>query len=172
MDDNPFQRFKAEWLYRRDIHRQKKRAAKTTTPTDWRTLKFKQFRREHGKELALRAVCHRCAGPMSEPMLHCPWCGDHKKVYQGESTFPQRCGRCGRGQKLDWRFCAWCYGGKLEPETNREYTDVRYEAFQNLSRCNVRHIERRVLSDQHDIDAAKVERRRRVENGMASLFAL
>ena len=28
MDDNPFQRFKAEWLYRRDIHRQKKRAAK------------------------------------------------------------------------------------------------------------------------------------------------
>ena len=28
MDDNPFQRFKAEWLYRREIHRQKKRAAK------------------------------------------------------------------------------------------------------------------------------------------------
>ena len=28
MDDNPFQRFKAEWLYRREIHRQKKRAAR------------------------------------------------------------------------------------------------------------------------------------------------
>jgi serine/threonine protein kinase len=115
--------------------RAKKRAAKVTAPTDWRTLKIKQFRREHGKELALKAVCRRCAGPMSEPMLHCPWCGDHKKVYQGESSFPQRCGRCGRGQKLDWRFCAWCYGGKLEPETNREYTDVRYEARCSNSKC-------------------------------------
>lgn len=106
----------------------KKRATRKSPQTDWKTLRIKQFKREHGKTLALKSACRRCAGPMSEPMTYCPWCGHHEKVYQAEPIGPKACGRCGRGQKLDWRYCAWCYGAGHDPETNRQYSDVRYEA--------------------------------------------
>ena len=62
---------------------------------------------------------------MSEFMPYCPWCGEHHKHYDGPVSFPQHCGRCGRGMKKDWRYCAWCYGGGYETD-GREYSDVRY----------------------------------------------
>jgi len=33
------------------------------------------FRRGHGRSLELLYRCHRCDGPIAEPMKHCPWCG-------------------------------------------------------------------------------------------------
>jgi hypothetical protein len=43
-------------------------------------------------------------------------------------SFPAHCPRCHRGSKLDWRYCAWCYGPGFEVETKRRYSDRRYQA--------------------------------------------
>lgn len=101
---------------------------------DWRTVRIRQFKREYGRLLATKAECKKCAGPMSEFMLHCPWCGEHHKKYDGPVSFPVHCRRCGRGMKKDWRYCAWCYGKGYEPD-GREYTDVRYSARCGNPRC-------------------------------------
>ena len=112
----------------------KKRKAAAGRTRDWRTVRIRQFKREYGRTLATKHECKKCAGPMSEFMTYCPWCGEHHKKYDGPVSFPLHCGRCGRGMKKDWRFCAWCYGAGYEPD-GREYTDVRYSARCSNSRC-------------------------------------
>jgi len=37
--------------------------------------------------------------------------------------------------KLDWDYCAWCYGPGFEKETNRRYSDRRYTARCANKRC-------------------------------------
>lgn len=107
--------------------RRRRRAARPTAG-EWRSVQYREFRRRHGAELETRQVCAKCEGPVSEFMLHCPWCAADRRRHRDASAFPGRCRRCGRGAKRDWRFCAWCYGGQIQEPTARRYTDRRYAA--------------------------------------------
>jgi hypothetical protein len=60
-------------------------------------------------------------------MTVCPWCRHKPDRRPLDSSFPDRCGRCHRGRKLDWRYCAWCFGAGFEKVSERRYTDRRYE---------------------------------------------
>jgi len=113
----------------------RRRRKNTTSRTDWKTVKLKEFKRRYGRTLAVRSTCSRCHGPVSESMHHCPWCGSQRRVFRGPSSFPSRCTRCGRGVKLDWRFCAWCYGAAIGPLSTREYSDTRYTARCSSQSC-------------------------------------
>lgn len=95
---------------------------------DWRSVRFKEFRRRVGKGISIQSTCSKCGGPISEVMSNCPWCGRRPKIYRGKTSFPARCHRCGRGVKLDWRFCPWCFGSSIGPRDARSYSDVRYSA--------------------------------------------
>jgi serine/threonine-protein kinase len=107
----------------------RRRRRRTRAPRrDWKTLRQRQFRREYGAALGLRERCTRCAGPVSEEMLACPWCGADRGVHRGETRHPARCPRCRRGRKLDWRFCAWCYGPAFRKVATRAYSDRAYVA--------------------------------------------
>lgn len=91
-----------------------------------RTLRHKAFRRAYGKVLELSAACRHCQGPIGGRMAHCPWCSKPITKFRGELRFPRRCERCGRGMKRDWRFCAHCYGPKVEAgpyvDSDQRYT--------------------------------------------------
>ena len=97
---------------------------------DWREVRRQQFQRQYGKILETSHECGRCKGPVSESMQGCPWCGKRQPPHKGGTSFPAECPRCRRGMKLDWSYCAWCYGQGFEADSTREYTDVRYQ-----SRC-------------------------------------
>jgi serine/threonine-protein kinase len=104
-------------------------------PTKWKTVRLQEFRRRYGNHLAAKHSCDRCGGPIAENMLICPWCGKAQKTYCGPTTLPQRCQRCGRGMKRDWRFCAYCYGRAQGPNSVREYSDARYETVCDNEKC-------------------------------------
>ncbi len=119
-----------ERVKKRAERRNARRRRRTSAPSriDWKTVRLKEFTRRHGKSLEALSHCDKCKGPIGQAMQHCPWCGSRRRVYRGRLTFPERCRRCGRGMKSDWRFCAWCYGPGVDPVTSREYTDTRYVA--------------------------------------------
>jgi len=94
---------------------------------NWKDLRVREFRRKFGAALAAKYSCGKCRGPVAEAMLHCPWCGQDRKTHRAATRFPARCPRCRRGRKLDWRFCPWCYGGTVGPDSDRTYTDRAYE---------------------------------------------
>ncbi len=115
------------------------RPRKTKPPTQrhWKEIRQRQFLRQFGRILAARLKCHRCGGPVSEPMQACPWCGIAHKITKSDSTtFPARCHRCRRGVKLDWRYCPWCYGTGFEPATERKFSDRRYVAKCKNPKCD------------------------------------
>jgi serine/threonine-protein kinase len=131
--------------------RRKQRASKLKTAassgrngarrtSDWKTVRRRQFQREHRRELETVHTCARCTGPVSEPMTTCPWCGAGRKTFRGETTYPAACPRCKRGVKLDWAYCAWCYGAAIGPLSKRTYRDRRY-----AGRCSNRGCGRREL---------------------------
>jgi len=99
-----------------------------TKRRDWRDVRRQQFQRQFGKILETHHECAGCHGPISEAMQACPWCGRRRKTHKDGTDFPAQCHRCGRGVKLDWPYCAWCYGTGFEVTTTREYTDSRYQA--------------------------------------------
>jgi serine/threonine-protein kinase len=99
-------------------------------PTLWQQVLFRQFQRKYRKILETRHECKHCTGPIAETMLACPWCGATTNFRDNETNYPSECPRCHRGAKLDWRFCAWCYGPGFEVTATRRYTDRRY-----TSRC-------------------------------------
>ncbi|NLS92094.1 MAG: protein kinase [Planctomycetaceae bacterium] len=112
-----------------------KKARSDTDKRDWKTIRFQQFQREHGHELAARHTCRRCGGPVAEAMAFCCWCGTSRTVHRGETAFPAACPRCKRGLKLDWRFCPWCFGPGFEVTTNRQFGDIRYEGRCENAKC-------------------------------------
>src|SRR5262245_31355158 len=117
-------------VLRHHAHGRRRKKAKTTTRRHWKEIRQQQFQREFGRVLETHLKCTRCDGPVSEFMQACPWCGTGRKVLPDETTFPAACPRCNRGTKLDWHFCAWCYGPGFEDVSSRQYADRRY-----TSRC-------------------------------------
>jgi hypothetical protein len=112
------------------------------TKHDWRTLRLRQFQQQFGKELETRFACSKCEGPVSEAMLYCPWCGQHRARHEGGTRFPLECPRCSRGLKLDWHYCPWCFGTGFEVTTTRQYRDARYSERCANSRCERRQLMR------------------------------
>ena len=98
-------------------------------------LKWREFQRQFRRLLATRHHCRRCEGPVAESMQACPWCGTDNPARGSESTMPSTCPRCERGVKIDWDYCAWCYGPGFIEETRRRYTDRRYTARCSNERC-------------------------------------
>ena len=94
----------------------------------WQQLRRKEFQENFGAALGATCSCRKCQGPVAEPMLACPWCGDDRKKNPCATNFPVYCPRCCRGLKSDWPYCPWCYGGGFEVETKRHYPDRRYTA--------------------------------------------
>lgn len=98
--------------------------------SSWRRMKWREFQRQFRSELLTKSRCRRCEGPVGECMQACPWCGVDNPTRDSISKMPVHCPRCERGLKLDWDYCAWCYGPGFEAETNRRYSDKRY-----IARC-------------------------------------
>jgi serine/threonine protein kinase len=73
-----------------------------------------QFKQRHGTALGLRYTCHRCDGPISEAMTHCPWCGSAENSLREVTAYPLFCPDCERGVKPEWTSCPWCYPGRFE----------------------------------------------------------
>jgi len=120
--------------------RRKRKSSRSTAANsrglvDWRQVQRREFLRKFGKLFGSRCNCHKCDGPVFEPMHFCPWCGTVQKVFRGETNFPLQCPRCSRGIKRDWNYCPWCYGPGFEVETNRQYTDKRYAARCGNTKC-------------------------------------
>jgi hypothetical protein len=119
--------------------RTRRRANGAASP-HWREVQHRQFQRRYRRELATNAKCPRCSGPISEAMLGCPWCGKELGTYRGKSQAPAQCARCHRGRKLDWRYCAWCYGEGFHQVSERSYADRRYTARCSGTRCTRREL--------------------------------
>ncbi len=73
-----------------------------------------QFKRRHGAALELRYRCHRCDGPISEAMSHCPWCGSADNSLREVTVYPLYCPECEHGVLPEWTSCPWCYAGRFE----------------------------------------------------------
>lgn len=119
--------------------RSKRRTNGAATP-DWRQVRWKQFQKRFRRVLDTKDTCPGCDGPVSEAMQGCPWCGKSLRVYRGETSFPARCPRCKRGRKLDWHYCAWCYGERYRKVSDRSYPDHRYTARCAGARCTRREL--------------------------------
>ena len=97
----------------------KKWRTQRQTPVDpalWERIRFGQFQRKYRKALDTRLECSNCSGPVAETMRACPWCGNEPPLQRFVTSYPAACPRCQRGTKLDWRYCAWCYGFGFEIE--------------------------------------------------------
>ncbi|MDH3691782.1 MAG: serine/threonine-protein kinase [Gammaproteobacteria bacterium] len=103
---------------------------------NWQIIQRREFERRYRKVLDISFNCKRCSGPLSEYMQACPWCGTKNSANGESSTFPAHCPSCKRGVKLDWRYCAWCYGRGFAVATTREYSDRRYSARCANSGCS------------------------------------
>lgn len=131
---------KLESAYKRLLPRIKSRATRKTNRgarrgarskavrQDWRRVREDAFRRRHGRDLEVHHACTRCAGPVSEVMTTCPWCGVERAPHVGEVSMPRRCPRCRRGAKLDWEYCPTCWGPSIGAESSRRWSDKRYVA--------------------------------------------
>lgn len=115
--------------------RRQNRKVKRTTKRHWKEIRQQQFVRQFGQQLQTTLKCGRCHGPVSETMQACPWCGTGRKVLQEETSFPSACPRCNRGAKLDWHYCAWCYGPGFDDVAERQYSDKRYVARCRNPKC-------------------------------------
>jgi len=140
----PEQRFKnAVTMYRefkrvRNGGSKKKTAArrrKADDPSLWQKVLFRQFQRKYRKALETRYECRHCSGPVAEFMQSCPWCGTESPLDRHHSAHPTECPRCRRGVKLDWHYCASCYGPGFEVETTRRFADKRYSSKCQNERC-------------------------------------
>jgi serine/threonine protein kinase len=107
----------------------------------WRKYRELEFSTRYNKLLDLKFKCARCKGPISEYMMHCPWCGTDKNGFKGLASFPSVCKRCEHGVKDEWEYCAWCYGGKFKWSDVWVTEDKRY-----VKRCPNRQCgERKVM---------------------------
>ena len=102
----------------------------STKSPAWRSVRTREFTRQYGRLLETRAQCSKCKAPISESMLHCPWCATKITKYRGPLRFSCQCNRCGRSAKPDFRYCAYCFGPAIQEPSTRHYSDRRY-----TSRC-------------------------------------
>jgi serine/threonine protein kinase len=116
--------------------RRRVRANKADDPSLWQKVLFRQFQRKYGKPIEARYLCRHCAGPVSELMQCCPWCGTEPPLDRHRSRHPAECPRCRRGVKTDWHYCPSCYGPGFEVETTRRYSDKRYSTHCHNERCH------------------------------------
>ncbi len=114
--------------------RQRNGSANTATIRDWKQVRFQHFERAFRKSLELDRVCGHCEGPVAETMSSCPWCAQELLFDADDTAYPEACPRCERGRKLDWRYCAWCYGKGFGDVSERSYPDRRYE--DNCDKCD------------------------------------
>jgi serine/threonine protein kinase len=93
----------------------KPKSRRRTTPSVRSPLEVQAetFRRAHGKGLGLRYECRRCAGPISEEMKYCPWCGADDNSFHEVTSFPLVCPDCEKGVRPEWTSCPWCYAGRF-----------------------------------------------------------
>ena len=129
--------------FQRIVHgpRRKRRAVGKTTSrsnagTQWQRVRRREFRQQFGRLLDTHLKCDHCDGPMAETMRNCPWCGKLHRMKTDQTRFPAQCPRCHRGIKLDWRYCAWCYGAGFEPLSKRTFEDRRYTHRCDNPRCD------------------------------------
>jgi eukaryotic-like serine/threonine-protein kinase len=85
------------------------------------------FRRAHGRGLELAFRCHRCDGPISEAMTHCPWCGTADNSFAQLSRSALVCPECEKGVRPEWKACPWCYPGRFEGNGRRPPPDPKAE---------------------------------------------
>jgi len=102
--------------------RRKKRA-----PGSPLAVQAEVFRRAHGADLDMRFRCHRCDGPISEPMTHCPWCGSTENSFRELTRAPLVCPECERGVRPEWTACPWCYAGRFQGNGKKPPHDPRAE---------------------------------------------
>ncbi len=117
---------------RRSSQRRRKR---TSAPSPL-AVHAEAFRRVHGKGLALRFSCHRCEGPISEAMRHCPWCGASDNSFRRISDYPLVCPDCERGVRREWNACPWCYAGRIVGNGRKPPPDTRAERGCAARGCN------------------------------------
>ena len=118
--------------------RKRAAAARKRKPDDphlWQRVLFREFQRKYRKVLDTRYECSSCSGPIAETMRSCPWCGTAIRHRRLDTSYPARCPRCDHGSKLDWKYCAWCYGPAFEIETKRHFSDRRYSARCANAKC-------------------------------------
>ena len=120
--------------------KRRRRRTKPKKSLDWKAIRYREFRRRFGKALKTSFECGRCGGPVSEVMRKCPWCGTERKKHRDDTRFPAQCPRCQRGVKLDWKFCAWCFGPAIGPLSEREYSDVQYSGRCDNPDCSRREL--------------------------------
>lgn len=106
----------------------RKRKRRSAKKGQLKAYGIKVFLQRYKKELETHDRCRKCRGPVSEAYSTCPWCGAGRRKYTGTTRLPASCPRCGRGRKLDWRFCAWCYGAAFRSVSDKRYSDKRYAA--------------------------------------------
>ncbi|MDH3215802.1 MAG: serine/threonine-protein kinase [Candidatus Krumholzibacteria bacterium] len=92
----------------------------------WRKYRELEFSTRFSNLLVLKFKCGKCAGPISEYMLHCPWCGTDKNSFKGLSSFTAVCRRCEHGVKDEWDYCPWCYRKKFAWADVWVTSDKRY----------------------------------------------
>ena len=116
-------------------HRRSTSRKKNKVATSWRRIQWREFQARFKKALDTRCQCRRCEGPVADSMQACPWCGLDNPARGCETRMPAHCPRCERGVKLDWDYCAWCYGPGFESETTRRFSDARYAGRCENERC-------------------------------------
>jgi len=92
-----------------------------------RMVEAEHFRKLHGKRLELWYKCHRCSGPISETMTHCPWCGASDHSFRELTRYPLVCPWCERGVKAEWSYCPWCFEGRFESNGKKPKWDPKAE---------------------------------------------
>jgi hypothetical protein len=92
----------------------------------WQAYRMREFEKRYERHLQLECRCHRCAGPISEFMQSCPWCGFANNSFAGITRFPSVCTRCEHGVYDDWSYCPWCYGAGFRDVSHVPSRDPRY----------------------------------------------
>ena len=108
----------------------------------WRKYREYEFSAKFANLLDMKFKCGKCSGPMSEFMMHCPWCGTDKNSFKGLTVFPAVCVRCEHGVKDEWDYCPWCYRKRFTWADVWLTRDKRYVKNCPNQRCGERKIMR------------------------------
>jgi serine/threonine-protein kinase len=114
------------------VRPRRRRNAPQPTPL---SVEAELFRRRHGMKLGMRFRCHRCDGPISEAMGHCPWCGSSENSFREITTYPLICPDCERGVRPEWTSCPWCYAGRFEGNGRAPRSDSKAERNCSAKNC-------------------------------------